>query len=103
MTYTITKDGNLMLTFSSVLVLETSMSPMVKRLGDSISTMELFTDDDNVPSMIEWDVEELEITEHIGLWFEGKELVGYDGVFELPTEAVKLIRKGGYKVPSDML
>lgn len=103
MTYTITKKGNLMLTFSSVLGLETSMSPMVERLGESISTMELFTDDENIPSMIEWDVEELERTEHIGLWFEGKELVDYDGVFELPTEAVKLIRKSGYKVPSDML
>ncbi len=103
MTYTITKNGNLMLTFSSVLGLETSMSPMVESFGECLSTMELFTDDENIPSMIEWYVEELERTEHIGLWFEGKELVDYDGVFELPTEAVKLIRKAKYIVPSHML
>ncbi len=103
MTYTITKNGNLMLTFSSVLTLETSMSPMAESFGECLSTMELFTGDENVPTMIEWYVEELDRVEHIGLWFEGRELVDYDGVFELPTEAVKLIRKGGYKVPSDML
>ena len=29
----------------------------------------------------------------IGLWFDGKSLEDYDGVFELPKEAIKLIDK----------
>lgn len=31
-----------------------------------------------------------------GLWFKGKELVDYDGVFELPTEVISILEKGGY-------
>ena len=33
-----------------------------------------------------------------GLWFDGsKELIDYDGVFELPNKAIELINKLGYK------
>jgi len=31
-----------------------------------------------------------------GLWFEGKELTDYDGVFELPTEIINILEKAGY-------
>ena len=33
-----------------------------------------------------------------GLWFEGKELVDYDGCFELPEEVAVAIKELGYKV-----
>ncbi len=33
-----------------------------------------------------------------GLWFEGMELVDYDGCFELPEEVAAAIKELGYKV-----
>ena len=52
---------------------------------------------------IEWDIPKLEMTEHIGLIFEfdvnGKRtLVDYDGVFELPSQAMRLLEKYGVDV-----
>lgn len=35
----------------------------------------------------------------IGCWFEKGVLVDYDGVFSLPKEAIKLLRKNGFRVP----
>lgn len=31
-----------------------------------------------------------------GLWFVGKELVDYDGIFALPTEIIDILEKKGY-------
>ena len=33
-----------------------------------------------------------------GLWFEGKNLIDYDGVYELPSEVIAGIRELGYVV-----
>lgn len=33
-----------------------------------------------------------------GLWFEGKSLTDYDGVYELPAEVIAGIRELGYTV-----
>jgi hypothetical protein len=33
-----------------------------------------------------------------GLWFEGKNLIDYDGVYELPSEVIAGIRELGYIV-----
>jgi len=72
--------------------------------GEKESNMELFQDEGKAPSGIEWvvyDAEgDTEFVENIGLNFDGKSLVDYDGVFELPIEAIKLIRKSGYSVPN---
>jgi len=43
-----------------------------------------------------WEIDELEIDEGIGLWFQGNELTDYDGVFELPAELVKFLSQQGY-------
>jgi hypothetical protein len=63
------------------------------------STMELFFYKDNT-GFIEWDMPNLEMTEHIGLTFEisleGKRiLTDYDGVFSLPDQAMDLLEKHG--------
>ena len=71
-------------------------SHSVQNIGSHASTMTLYTDH------IEWDIPTLDETVEIGLEFEGKTLVDYDGVFSLPKEAVKLIRQCGYRVPRDM-
>lgn len=93
------KHGNLELTFESHINIDNGYTNVSQ--GVLTSSMELFTDDKGTPTGIEWDVPELEQTEDIGLWFEGKTLTDYDGVFELPIEAIKLIRKAGYTVPRD--
>ena len=33
-----------------------------------------------------------------GLWFDGSELVDYDGVFELPKDVVDMLSGAGYDV-----
>ena len=33
-----------------------------------------------------------------GLWFDGPELVDYDGVFELPKDVVDMLEGAGYDV-----
>jgi len=34
-----------------------------------------------------------------GLWFEGKELIDYDGVYSLPKEVAAKLKELGYKLP----
>ena len=45
-----------------------------------------------------WYVEELEIEEGIGLWFDGDTLTDYDGVFELPIQLLDKLTELGYDV-----
>jgi hypothetical protein len=65
-------------------------------LGTHKSTMEIWETEGGVPQMIEWDIPDLEETEHIGLEIDGKLVTGYDGVFELPTEAIEMLEALGY-------
>ena|SRR5690606_1874247 len=97
MRYSTNERGNLVLEFTSNINIDNGITIIPQ--GEHTSTMELFTDDDGTPKGIEWDnpVD----TVWIGLWFEGKELEDYDGVFELPPQAIKLVRKAGFEVPKD--
>lgn len=100
MVYSTSKKGNLVLTFNSPIGLERSATPDIETLSEGTeSTMELWADNQGAPMSIEWNVPELDFYAEIGLEFDGQELVDYDGVFELPKEAIKLIRKAGYTVP----
>jgi len=50
---------------------------------------------------IEWAVMDenndiIDYTE-IGIWTKGKNVIEYDGVFKLPKEALKLLKKNGFK------
>ena len=68
-------------------------------IGELTYSMELFTDTDNGDYFIEWDLPLIEETLTIGLCFdEGNNLTDYDGVFELPIQAVTLLRKSGFHV-----
>lgn len=42
-----------------------------------------------------------ELYAEIGLWFNGKELVDYDGVFSLPREVVTMLKDAGYVVSEE--
>jgi hypothetical protein len=70
-----------------------------RRIGKYASTMTLYADGPHY--LIEWDIPKLEMTEHIGLTFEHKTLVDYDGVFSLPREAVAFLRKQGFTIPKE--
>lgn len=59
---------------------------------------------------IEWLIPSVDESAEIGLWFEGDEnhidlqfneltLADYDGVFELPSQAIELLREVGFIVP----
>jgi len=37
----------------------------------------------------------------IGLWFEGMELIDYDGVFSLPREIGVMLEEAGFVVPEN--
>lgn len=63
------------------------------------SVMELYFNKDN-SGFIEWEIPKLDMVEHIGLIFEiapdGKRiLTDYDGVFDLPDQAMDLLEKHG--------
>lgn len=56
--------------------------------------------------LIEWEYEfpndsNLDDMESIGIYTENSTVVDYDGVFELPKEAIKLLRKHKIRVPRD--
>lgn len=82
-------------TFTSHLNSETSFAST--SLGTHESTMELFLYADGSYG-IEWDVPSLDTTEHIGIWVEDgtKTMCDYDGVFQLPKQAIELLEENGF-------
>lgn len=42
-----------------------------------------------------------ELHAEIGLWFNGRELVDYDGAFSLPREVAAMIKDAGYVVSEE--
>jgi hypothetical protein len=99
------KLGNLEVSFESNINVDNGSYNIPQ--GKMLSEMELYTNENGTPTGIEWVVYnqegDAEFVEEIGLFFDGKTLIDYDGVFELPVEAAKLIRKAGYKVSNDFL
>ena len=70
------------------------------QLGEHSYTMELFKEDEN-HYLIEWDIPGLDCTEHIGIGLQNNRLIDYDGVFELPEQAIKILREAGITVPRE--
>jgi len=101
MEYTTNEQGNLVLTFESNINVDDGFTNHSQ--GTKKSEMELFTNKNGTPTFIEWVVNDGEFVEGIGLSFDGKVLEDYDGVFELPEQAAKLIRKAGFTVPKSFL
>jgi len=87
--------------FKSHLNLEYSITPTLTPLGMAECSMELYMSDNGIHGCIEWlyelkDGEQDEVG--IGLWFEEgtKILRDYDGVFELPKQAIELLEENGF-------
>ncbi len=83
------------LEFEAELVREYSAVPTVESLGRRRQRMTLYVSDD-AQGLIEWEAGEDGEGAVIGLSFEGHRVVDYDGVFELPVQAVKLLEAAGY-------
>jgi len=73
------------------------------KLGDFDYTMELFRNFDG-SMFIEWDIPRLDRTTDIGLTFREQNILdGYDGVFELPSQAIELLRENGIIVSEEFI
>jgi hypothetical protein len=73
---------------------------VVTPMGERQSEMTLFVDGNW--GVIEWEVEDVGI-ESIGLYFKGKALDNYDGVYSIPKEAVEMLRENGFTVSDEFL
>lgn len=108
-TFEINAEGNHFLRFQSPISIDNGYTNSYQ--GEFKSTMELYLheDDDtmllstkrNGKGSIEWIVEDSEMYENIGVWWEHGKLTDYDGVFELPIQAKKLLKKFGVSTPRD--
>jgi len=67
--------------------------------GDREYTMELFSTVDGY--YVEWDIPSMDETLIIGLEHNNKILTGYDAVFELPIQAIELLRENGFTVDKE--
>lgn len=83
--------------FTSLITRETSFRTDV--IGEGQSEMTLTVEGEQ--GCIEWDIPNLGEFAEIGLTFEGRELVDYDGVFSLPVQAIELIEEAGFTVGDD--
>jgi len=72
-----------------------AITPLAKDVESEITVT---IDEETGVGGFEWNIDELEITEGGGLWFEGKELVDYDGVFELPKQLVNFLIAEGFNM-----
>ena len=77
-----------------------------RRLGMTESSMDLFqVDGDDTRLEIEWDIPAAMDCEHIGLTVETHEgrrtLVDFDGVMELPAQAVDMLEAQGIVVDDE--
>lgn len=105
------KQGNLVYTFFSPINVDNGYTNTYK--GDFKSSMELFlhnndetgllSDKRNGRGAIEWTVECSDMYACIGVWWEHGKVVDYDGVFDLPKQAAKLLKKFGVSTPKDFV
>ena len=85
--------------FVAEIVRECSALPHADSLGVYKNSMELQLEEDKTSGRIIWNWGKTapnEDEEVIGLWFTGKALSDYDGVFSLPREARTLLLANGY-------
>ena len=94
--------------FESPINLEYSSGYTAQISENAKSEMELFAPGGEVAEtgngLIEWVYNlgtEDEDVEHIGVWWKNRELTDYDGVFDLPTQAITLLEQAGIEVGED--
>ena len=81
------------LTFNAPLSRETIFS--YELIHENIEHNLMFTITDPDEGYVTWEVDG-EVVAEIGLWFNGKSVVDYDGVFELPKQLIEWLQSMGY-------
>lgn len=86
------------ITFTSPINIDNSYTNVYQ--GHHESTMELFPADEDGNCCIEWEVDAIGANEGIGIFCSdgGKVVTDYDGVFEVPYQAIRLLERNGYDV-----
>lgn len=79
--------------FKSRVIKETSYG-IVDDYGEKDNSMELMKVDNHLE--IEWIIGKEEDVVHIGIETNGKDIVGYDGVFEIPKQSIELLKECGF-------
>jgi hypothetical protein len=85
--------------FKSEIVIEYSSTPTPVPIGMADNIMYFLKDEESSYGHISWEMEfdDGEIDEvGMGVWFDGKEVTDYDGVFELSEYAIKFLNLLGY-------
>lgn len=72
-------------------------------LGRHASTMTLVINDAGDGGYIEWELPGLDDFYNIGLTIEDGVLLDFDGVHDLPAEAVELLREAGVTIGEEFL
>ena len=70
---------------------ETNLSENTK------SEMDITINEDGTGWVL-WAVDELDIEQSIGLWFNGNELTEYDGIFSMPEQLSNFLTEKGYNM-----
>lgn len=93
------------LIFEKEIFIERSCTSKKQSIGVSKSEMTIWVDSiGDQCATIEWVYNigrDSEDSIGIGVWFEKNRLVDYDGVFELPKQAIKVLNMNGFVVPKD--
>jgi hypothetical protein len=79
--------------FSSIAYKETAYG-IVENYGQQQQTMKLMRVDKSL--LIEWVVGDNMDSAEIGIEAVGMDIVGYDGVFEIPKQAIELLKEAGF-------
>jgi hypothetical protein len=82
-------------TFVSPINIESSMFGLKLVAKKTKSTMTVSISSNGNGNCI-WDMEELELYEEIGLWFNDNTLIDYDGVMDFPEELYTFLVRKGY-------
>jgi hypothetical protein len=85
--------------FKSEIVMEYSSTPTPVPIGMADNTLYFFKDKEEDSGNILWEIDydDGECDEvGMGIWFEGNNVTGYDGVFELSEYSVKFLQLLGY-------
>ena len=94
------KYSNDVLTFTSNLNIDNGYTATSH--GDHESEMTLHLDSSGYPVNIEWDNPVMYTNIGIEYDEDTKEVTGYDGVFEIPEQALYLLKAAGFKISENL-
>jgi len=86
------------LRFDAEIGLERSITPKIEKLGMAVNVMHFYEMKEGHMA-VDWEVEFPDgdgMNEGIGMWFDGKELTDYDGVFSLPEQLIEFMEGKGF-------